>query len=198
VKDVFTLLRKTGVNLIKYVIIYFGLVIAFLVRRRSRDNRIAILRTDLIGDNIIFSGAYKYVREKYGDCEIVFIGQEMIKDLLQECPYLDAFICFNKNKYRKNIFYRIKTLIKVSSYRFKIVLNPMHYRDSISDELALWAFATQTIGWNAGERNMEIAQQKRGNRVYTNLFQLNSSQDVKHEIWFNIEFLKKLEISVQE
>lgn len=57
-----------------------------------KSNRILILRSDNIGDVVLFSGALQHIRNLYPDAHITLAVQEHIVNLVELCPYIDVCI----------------------------------------------------------------------------------------------------------
>lgn len=186
------ILRK----IINSLVWFFGLAIA---HRRHKNNiiipKLGIIRTDAIGDFVLFSPALKYIRQKYENFQIALILQDRIAELAENCPYIDIIIAFNIKNYRKNLFYKFSFLLKLFQEKFDICLYPVYSRERIGDEMVLWTCAPKKIGWDTKNPNMTILEKKRGDKIYKEIFKSNFTQQ-DQEIERNKEFLKYLKIQI--
>ena len=58
----------------------------------SAKPKIIISRTDNIGDVVLTLPLARYLKEKYPESEILFLGKKYIKPLIDCCEYIDQFI----------------------------------------------------------------------------------------------------------
>jgi ADP-heptose:LPS heptosyltransferase len=158
---------------------------------------ILIIRTDHIGDYVLFTPALKYLRNKYRDMNISLLLQDTVSDLAYDNPYIDDIITFNKKKYQLNIFYKLKLLWRIRIRNYKIVLNAVYSRDIISDEVALWSCGEEKIGWNTIMPNLYSDEKVRGDRIYTHFLSSKNIDTNTHELQINLEFIKLLGIDAQ-
>ena len=65
-------------------------------RKEKITKTLCIVRTDAIGDFVLFTPSLKYVREKYIDFKITLVIQNRIEELVENCPCIDSIIFFNE------------------------------------------------------------------------------------------------------
>ncbi len=157
-----------------------------------------IIRNDMIGDFVLITPTLKYLRIKYSNKKICLVVQDKITDLAFDCPYIDELIVFNRNAYRKNIFYKLLFLYKIKRRGFSIAINSVYSRDWISDEIALWSCAVETIGWDTLTPNLYIDEQNRGNCIYTKLLRSNKITESTHELLINREMIEVMGIEITD
>jgi ADP-heptose:LPS heptosyltransferase len=160
-----------------------------------RSNFLAILRTDNIGDFVLFAPSLKYIRDEFKDFQITLILKDTIVGLADDCPYVDRIISFDYKKYRRNLYYKCRFLLGLSRENFDICLYSAYSRERIGDEMVLWTAANQKIAWDSEAINLTPAEKVRGDRIYTTLFKIDCVQK-KHEVERNREFLQNLKIQV--
>ena len=85
--------------------------------------KIAILRTDSLGDIILFLPFLELLLKKYNKYNISIIIQSCFRELISKNFNFNKIICFNKKMYRRNPIYRIFFLNRIYGYRFNIILN---------------------------------------------------------------------------
>ncbi|MBN1396969.1 MAG: glycosyltransferase family 9 protein [Bacteroidetes bacterium] len=172
-----------------------------LLKKRDRGSGrkgVLIIRTDLIGDFILFSPALKYLRKKYDGMNISLVVQNVAGGIAEENTYIDDIIILNKKKYRLNMIYRILFLWKIRKRRFRIAINAVYSRDIISDEIALWTNAEEKIGWDTNIPNMFSDEKARGDRIYTQLYASKYEAPDTHELLRNRELLEFLGENVHD
>ncbi len=182
---------------VNYLTYFIGLLIGIINKGEKKSKCIIIVRTDNIGDYILFAPFLKYIRQKFNNYQITLILKDSVVALADDCPYVDRIIVFNDRKYRRNLFYKVAFLWKLSKGKFDICLYPAYSRERIGDEMALWTAANQKIAWDSEPINMTCSEKVRGDRIYTTLIKSNSCQ-LRHESERSREFLQHLEIQVDE
>lgn len=106
-----------------------------------RKNTMLILRTDAIGDYILFRNFIKFIKksEKYKDFTITLSGNDLWKDLAEEydAQYVDNFIWIDKSKFLKTSgwVYTITTLRKIHSSGFEILFDPNEFRSRLAEHI---------------------------------------------------------------
>jgi ADP-heptose:LPS heptosyltransferase len=166
----------------------------YLFRSKNKNKTILLLRTDLIGDFILFSPMIRFINEAYQNYEIIIIVQDTIKEVAQLFVSPENIICFNKECFTKKIWYRILILKLIAKQNAEICINSMYYREEIGDQITLWSFANKRIAWNTKKPNMTVIKKKIGNFSYSNLF--NDNEKNIHELKHNRHFLENLKIKV--
>jgi ADP-heptose:LPS heptosyltransferase len=175
---------------------FYGL---FLDRNGHGDrNNVLIIRTDLIGDYILFTPTLKYLKNKYQDMNISLLLQDTVGGLACDNPYIDDIITFNKKKYQLNIFYKLKFLWRIRIRKYKIVLNAVYSRDIISDEVVLWSCGEEKIGWDTIMPNLYSDEKKRNDRIYSHLLSSKSINFDTHELQINLKLLRLMGIEIHK
>ncbi|MGL5122652.1 MAG: glycosyltransferase family 9 protein [Fusobacteriaceae bacterium] len=60
--------------------------------------RILVIRLSSIGDIILTTPVLKAFKEKYPEVKIDFLVRDQFRKAIEDCPYIDKVIIFNKNK----------------------------------------------------------------------------------------------------
>ena len=114
-----------------------------------QKNTILILRTDNIGDYILFRNFLKILRgsPEYANKKLILVGNESWKDLAEyfDKEYIDVFFWVNKKKYYSSKFYRIAILLRLRRLKAYQALNTVHSRDSFIDELIVFSGVRKRI-----------------------------------------------------
>lgn len=185
---------KRGIN---SFIWYLGLMSAWIYSH-LRANTLLIIRTDLIGDYVLFTAALKSLRKKYNDKHILLVVQDTVSIIANDCPYINEIIKFNKKRYRLNLLYKIAFLQRIKARKARIVINAVYSRDRISDEIALWSCAEEKYGWDTLMPGLDEDEKARGDQIYTRLITSANINKNTHELLINRELIKSLGIEIDD
>lgn len=182
-------------NIFYFLIFYCGSFLNYITKflNINRKNKILLILHNGIGDIVLFSPALFYIKQKYIKFNIDILMRAEYKSLLTSCPYIDDVIDFNYKKYKNNIFYKISFLIQIFLRQYKITLYPVYSRERIGDEIVIWSSADEKIGWNTLYPSMKSFEKKRGDKIYTQLFESQLNQ-YEHELERYKELLFQLNI----
>ncbi len=169
-------------------ICWIGTLLNHLIGHGRQRKCLLILRTDGIGDFVLFGPMIATLAERYPGHELLLLLQARVAELADAHPDISKLITFNYSKYRKNIFYRLKTLWYIRQKKVAICINPMVSRDWIGDEIVLWSNAGEKIGWDTIFPSMSLKQKKQGDHYYTRLIKTNL-MPYAHELNSNKLFL---------
>jgi len=121
--------------------------------------KLLLLRTDSLGDNILFSSLLPHIREKFKKWEIAFACKESVKPLYDFCPFLDEVIDINM-PLRKN---------------YDIAINSVYSRTFLSDSLTFASGAKKTIAFRGNNEYItpdKISEWEDNNKKYTKLIDI--------------------------
>lgn len=178
------------------------LAILSVKKRLDCTKNILIIRTDVIGDYVMFRNAFKAIKAnpKWKDYSITFLGNKIYADFSEalDHEYIDEFIWIDRSAFfigRKghifaDIAYRFSIARRLASRNFEIALNSQFSRDyGICDSLIHSANAQHKIWWNGdglGQTKSELAQ---SNSWYTEL--IDPSKKFEFEFFRNAEFFRE-------
>ena len=57
--------------------------------------KIILSRTDAIGDVILTLPLTAYLKKVFPETEIIFLGKDYTKDIIENCPFVDSFISWD-------------------------------------------------------------------------------------------------------
>lgn len=142
------MIKKFFQKLINSFVLYFGILLSGLDKKRNKCfKRIFIIRTDAIGDFILFLPSLRYIRIKYPEYFIMLVLQDRVSELAANSPYIDEVIPFNQLKYRRNLIYKMKFLFRLRKKSYEVCLNPQFSREHIGNEICLWIRAQEKIAF---------------------------------------------------
>ena len=167
----------------------------------SKKLKIAVLRTDNIGDYIIFRNFLNVLKKNFhlDRIEITLIGNEVFKDLALEFDKksVDKFIWINRNYFLKNPIYRIKKLYELRDNSYDFLLNPIYSRDFfISDWISNWIIAKVKYAFEGDTLMQSQYQKKISNKWYDYLLKVehNLFEFKKNKFFFEFFLKKKIKL----
>ena len=137
-------------SLVIYIIDSFFLL--WWTNKKRQYPRIAIIKVDRIGDYILFRNFFEVIKnsEKYKNYSITYIGNESCKEIaeLLDKDIVDKFIWIKHNKFVRNLFYRYKKLIEISSIKYTSLIHPTYSREfQFGDSIVRFVNAANKIGF---------------------------------------------------
>ena len=99
---------------------------------------ILIVRTDLLGDFIIWANAFKKISQKYKEqnYKVLLVGNEIWIPLAQKLEIADVYIPLNRKKYFKNFTYRKKLFDELNKYEIEFLFQTAYSRDfAVADSI---------------------------------------------------------------
>ncbi|MFH1565486.1 MAG: glycosyltransferase family 9 protein [bacterium] len=169
---------------------FLRLIFFWILTKKSKNKKLLIIRTDHIGDFIIFSPAIKYIKSIYPDYEIYFLGNRILAEIINWFPQIDQFIPLDIKKFQFNPFYYLQIFYRLRKEFFDIVLCPVYSRSFTVDELVRISNAKKKIGFSGDNNNIDLEKKIKDDKFYTNL--IKSSSQVLSEIERNKIFVESL------
>jgi heptosyltransferase-2 len=108
--------------------------------------RILIIQTAFLGDVILCTPLIKGVRKKYPESKIFFLVIPQTRELLQNNPYLDEIIVYDKKGKEKSILRYLDLVKRIKAKNFDWAFIP--HRSLRSTLLAYLAGIPQRVGFN--------------------------------------------------
>ena len=148
--------------------------------------RILICRTDRIGDVILTLPVLTNLRLQYKNARIHFLGAEYSRKILEDNPYLDSYLVYEP-KGRHAGFNGLLQLVKeLRAERYTAVLHVFpRFRISLAAFLA-------GIPLRAG------VSSKWYSFLYNKQVKIHRSRVEKHELEYNLDLLKPLNVPVKD
>ena len=180
-------------ELVKYITNQVAVAIvrfsSFIRKRPQVTNGVLIVRTDNIGDLIIFSPYLKKISEYYNS-PVSLVVSEVVEEFasgLQErgCPIANILV-IDRKKFNRNFLYKLKFLFKINQQSYRVALSPAFSRESIGDTIINVSRAKEKIGFSSSERTIG----KSYDRAYTCLF--SGISETSKEVEKNAYLLNKI------
>ena len=155
--------------------------------------KIAWIRTDSIGDNVLASSMLPHIRSRYPRSEIVVVCQDHIAELYNHSPCIDRIVSFNKAKIIADENYRNNTLQSLRAINADLVLNTVYSRDVVADIVSFACGSKERVAFEGDLNNISKNQLRKNNRFYTTI--LDDSENYT-EIEHHHSYLKKQAVDV--
>lgn len=168
-------------------------ILTLICRGRKSDIKkktVLVLRTDVLGDNLIFLDMAKnfrdiFPREEY---KLYYFCQNKVKSVFDDTGFFDEYITFDySGEYSqlKRVLCRLRGLWTISWQQFDLVINTEYWREPyLSDAFVRFTRAAQKIGMKGYRADLYT------DKYYTKLIDINPKG--KHILEVHAEFLSKL------
>lgn len=175
---------------ILYHFFYFFEDFVCLIFFTYRNRGAIIIRTDAIGDYVLFRNFLKPLYDKYG--KLTLVGNIACQDLVLELDgkYIQEFIPIDRRKFTRNIPYRLKLIKKLRSFSYNTLINPIYSRDRVSEDIVRIIDAKEKIASIGDCSNLSQKLKNKYDKNYTTL--LPAKSEVMFEFYRNLDFFRNL------
>lgn len=139
--------------------------------------KLLIVKVDGIGDYILFRNFIKPIAEStlYHSFEIYMLCHfswiELARHL--DSKYIQEFISFDTEKYRKDLWYKYSLEANLNRYSFDTIIQPTYSRNFLVDCLINCIHAENKIAYDGDLNNISLEQKSISDKFYTKLIALN-------------------------
>lgn len=198
------MLKKTD-RLLRDFILYIFDLLKFLPLKLAQPNKtnnnsevyqkeIIIIKTDEIGDYLLFRNLLYYLRscKKFKSYRIILCGNIIWKNLAEyfDRDYVDEFVWLEKGKFSGNLLYRFNFLKMLSRRKPEILINCCYSRSYyIDDSIASIIRSKEKIAFKTDLSNSYKWQRKISNDYYSTLV---DSEEYAFDLYKNRMFFEKL------
>jgi len=158
---------------------------------------LVIIKTDAIGDYIIFHNALRVLctSEKYKDFKRILLGNEVWNDLATgiNSDIIDHFIFINRNQFQNpaDSYYRIEKLLDLNVYSVHTSIYFSHSRENLSGD---WIIKNLTSSNKIGSKGDCLCQtyleRKIGDNYYSKLIEIDTN--ITFELIKNKIYVEKI------
>lgn len=141
--------------------------------------RICLAQTAKIGDIVIFSSFLSVVRKLFPTSEITLVVAPQVGNLVELCPYVDEILYFDRDKYRWNLFYRLRFLSQLRRRNFDTAFNCSFSRGIFLDEIVLLSGAKQTVAFYGEPIYLTSLLWRLNNLLYDRVIKTNSRVEIE-------------------
>ena len=182
-------------NICLYFLNYF-IVFSYHSQEAEAEKKILIIRLDAIGDFILWLDSARHFRKIYPDKKIILLGNKVWTDLAKKLPYWDEVWPLDRQKFYRNLLYRLKLLGKIRKAGFDVVIQPTFSRELLyGDAIVRISGAREKIGSVGDCSNIRPVEKKISDQFYTRLIPAN--QQPLMELKRNAEFMRGLGMSMK-
>ena len=164
---------------------------------KKTNKCVYILKTDSIGDYVIFRPFLSVIKSSFPRYKLILIGNIQWKQLAEhlDSEFIDEFIWIDKKKINFKFLnlYTIKFLLKITSHRHKISLYPVYSREFIYGDLIMSFLPSQKKISYFGD-NINKKTIKNSDKIYDKILCVYQNHDFdKHKEFFEKILLRKIE-----
>lgn len=167
--------NKNKFRVTRFILLKISWLFKLLTKFRRPNQRILIVRTNAIGDYILFRNFLEGMKEstKYKDYEIDLLGNTGWKDLALEYDnsYISEFYFINEQNLYEKPGATFMLGWKLFKRKYKIVLHPTYSRTLMANGLAALAAGKEAIAYNSNHE-LHPRYKKQTDRLYTSLLEL--------------------------
>ncbi len=168
-------------------------ILAYTKPKIHRQKSIVILRTDAIGDYLLFRAFLREVREAYPTYHITLIGNDVWKSLYEyfDSSYCDDCMWIHTADFQTKRFYKTIAILRhIKQIRYELLINPQHSRDKLNATIASHINALSKIAPQGDDVNLSPRKKAKHDRIYSTL--TPSSPEILFEFYRNKEFFEQL------
>jgi ADP-heptose:LPS heptosyltransferase len=155
----------------RFILLKLPLLFKFLARFRPASNNLLIIKTDAIGDYILFRNFLEVLRasDKYKNYKITLLGNELWQDIALKYDYdfVDYFIFIRKSELYEKPLATLKLGWRLFKNNYQVVLQPSYTRQLITDGLAALTAANHIIGFESDNEGITPNYKLKTDRFYT-------------------------------
>ncbi|RDU68652.1 lipopolysaccharide heptosyltransferase family protein [Helicobacter cholecystus] len=175
---------------ILYKIFYFFEWIFSTLFFSKQKKSLIVIRTDAIGDYILFRNFLASLYEQYG--KFTLVGNIAFQNLAEQLDneFIDEFIPINRRLFARNLLYRFKLIKRIRTTSYQTLINPIYSRDRISEDIAKIINAQEKIASQGDLSNLPPTLKKKYDKNYSLL--IPDTDEILFEFYRNLNFFKTL------
>lgn len=166
-----TIRNRNKFRISRFILLKVPYLFRFLAQLRKPAKRLLIIKTDAIGDYILFRNFIEsvYSSDKFTGYEIDLIGNELWRDitLAYDKKYLARTFFVNPDELYNNPFLALKTGWKLYRRNYEQVFQPTYSRTLLNDGIASLAAGKQTIGFLSDTERIAAKYKRRSDQFYS-------------------------------
>jgi ADP-heptose:LPS heptosyltransferase len=152
---------------------------------RSPQERLLIIKTDAIGDYILFRNFIEIVRQSavFKDYKIDLLGNKLWQELAlhYDSPFIDEFLFVSPDDLYESPLSTINLGWRLYKKKYHAVLQPAFARTFINDALAGFTAAQQIIGFAGNTERINLKYKVKTDKFYTEMVSLPAGIDFEFE-----------------
>jgi ADP-heptose:LPS heptosyltransferase/glycosyltransferase involved in cell wall biosynthesis/2-polyprenyl-3-methyl-5-hydroxy-6-metoxy-1,4-benzoquinol methylase len=162
--------------------------------RSGEIEKVLIVRSDSIGDFVIFGTALQYYKQLYPKAAITLVVADSVADLADQCPYVDSIMTFNRAKMEQDMKYLAAFMTEIRQAQYDVAITPALSRDHISDFIVINSRATERIASFGDGANLTLEQLRENDQYFTRI--IPAAEGIRLETERNEGFLRALGVKL--
>jgi len=171
-----TIKNRNLFRITRIIILRLPFLLQFFSKFRTGKKRLLIIKTDAIGDYILFRNFIEITRlsEEFKDYRIDLLGNTLWKDiaLKYDAPFINEFYFTSVYELYEAPLKLLKLGWRLFKNNYQTVLQPAYTRLLITDGLAALTAAKHIIGFNGDNEGIEMKYKIKTDKFYTRLLTL--------------------------
>ena len=163
----------------RFVLFNISKLFKLLAKFRKGQKRVLIIKTDAIGDYVLFRNYIEILRrnEKYKTYRIDLLGNPLWAEvaLKYDSSFIENFYFTAPDELYESPLQLLKLGWQLFKNNYEIVLQPAYRRRFITDGLAALSAAKEIIGFDNYPEDMPVNYKIKADKFYTRLLMLPSS-----------------------
>lgn len=156
-------------------------------------NLVVLIRTDGIGDFVLWLDSARLLRQHFSDKKIVLVANQIFAELAKQAGYFDQVIEIDLKAFEGDLRYRFGIMRKVRKLGAEVAIHPIYSRRFWEgDALARATGAEECVGSSGDLSYISPRQRRTADRWYSRLIPAAAGQLM--ELERNSEFLHGLDI----
>ena len=156
----------------------------------SAVRKVLIVRSDSIGDFVIFGGALRYFKKLYPQARITLVVSDTVTDMAAACPHVDSIMSFNRAKMEQDIRYMTGFVNVIRKEHYDVAIAPALSRDIFSDFIVINSRAAERIACSGDTANLPLELLRENDKYFTRIIPM--AEGIGLETARNEEFIKGL------
>lgn len=169
--------------------------ITFPVTSEGNRPRLLVIKTEAIGDYILFRNFLKHLKtsERFKDFELVLVGNNLWKGMAVtlDQQWVDRFFFIDRTKFQTDAEYRQQQLEQIAGLRYELAINATYSREFLlGDSIIRAVHANEKIGMRGDDASELPLVSNLSAGWYSQLS--DAGQRVLHEFKKNLAFFEEL------
>jgi ADP-heptose:LPS heptosyltransferase/2-polyprenyl-3-methyl-5-hydroxy-6-metoxy-1,4-benzoquinol methylase/predicted O-methyltransferase YrrM len=194
-KSIRKLFEKVGLEVIEIYPGYFRDDMFVIGRKKSVRKRVALVRTDAIGDNVLATALVAPIARKYGT-KVTVICTEASAPLYERHPDVERVVSFNRHQLLTDTDYTAEVERALAALNLDIAINSVYSRDLVADFVSFACNTKETIALQGDLANIDELWRSKNNRLYSRIIQ--TSDQHLPEVARHEEVLRALAVASPE
>ena len=190
------LINKSLLFYIRKLIYFLDSIIIFVfdnfIKSKNNDNNVIVfIRTDALGDFLLWLGTADKLSASLNGFHLVLICNDSYSCFAKELNYFSKVIPVNVNSFKKNYLYRFNFLISLQKINPYCAINPIKSRDFLIDDTVIrFLRCGSKIGSTGDHCNKSVVEKKISDNWYSQL--IKSHEKIISELEFNCYFINSI------